>query len=112
MKRLYFTICVGFLLIQIVLGQMMNVHKGYSTESFYLSEIDSITFSLEDSISFPVTAEAFLNQTFTRCEGIAFNGEGNLYVAGNQALWSVSLTGQITQVANGYSNLGLSLCLD
>ncbi len=108
MKRLFLTISVGYMFFQAVMGQMMNIHIGDSTDRFYLSEIDSITFSLEDSIGFPVVAEVFLDQTFNVCEGIAFNGEGNLFVSGNQALWSVTVGGVIARVANGYSNLGLA----
>ncbi|KPK55632.1 MAG: hypothetical protein AMS21_13455 [Gemmatimonas sp. SG8_38_2] len=39
---------------------------------------------------FPVTATVLVDSEFARCEGIAFNGEGELYVAGNAALWKVS----------------------
>ncbi len=107
-KRLFLVLSLGFMLINAAFGQMMNIHVGDSTNHYYLSEIDSITFSLEDPINFPVVAEAFLDQAFTVCEGIAFNGEGNLFVAGNQALWSVTVGGVLAHVANGYSNLGLA----
>jgi sugar lactone lactonase YvrE len=45
---------------------------------------------------------------FERCEGIAFNGEGDLYVAGNGALWRISTAGEATRIAELYSNLGLA----
>jgi sugar lactone lactonase YvrE len=108
MKRLLLTFSVSCLLIHTAFSQTMNIHTGDSTKQFYMSEIDSITFSLEDPITFPVQAEVFLDHTFNVCEGIAFNGEGNLFVSGNQALWSVTVGGEITHVADGYSNLGLA----
>jgi len=57
---------------------------------------------------FPVTARVLVDGEFQRCEGIAFNGEGDLYVAGNRALWRVSTTGEVTKIADLYSNLGLA----
>lgn len=58
--------------------------------------------------SFPVEATVLVDGTFERCEGIAFNGEGDLYVAGNQAVWRVSTEGKVTKVTDVYSNLGLA----
>jgi len=57
---------------------------------------------------FPVTARVLVDGKFQRCEGIAFNGEGNLYVAGNRALWHVSTAGDVSKIADLYSNLGLA----
>jgi sugar lactone lactonase YvrE len=45
---------------------------------------------------------------FERCEGIAFNGEGALYVAGNSRLWHVGTDGEATEIVQLYSNLGLA----
>jgi gluconolactonase len=45
---------------------------------------------------------------FQRCEGIAFSGDGDLYVAGNAALWQVDTEGDVTKIAEMYSNLGLA----
>ena len=61
-----------------------------------------------EQISFPVQARVLVEGAFQRCEGIAFNGEGDLYVAGNGALWRVSTEGEVTQIAELYSNLGLA----
>jgi sugar lactone lactonase YvrE len=58
--------------------------------------------------SFPVEATVLVDGTFERCEGIAFNGEGDLYVAGNQAVWRVGSDGKVTKVTDVYSNLGLA----
>ncbi len=57
---------------------------------------------------FPATARVLVDGAFRRCEGIAFNGEGDLYVAGNAALWRVDTSGQVTRIADMYSNLGLA----
>lgn len=62
----------------------------------------------QERISFPVQPTVLVDGVFQRCEGIAFNGEGDLYVAGNGALWRVSTGGQATQIAELYSNLGLA----
>ncbi len=61
-----------------------------------------------DEPQFPVEATVLVDGTFARCEGIAFNGEGDLYVAGNRALWRVSTDGAATKIADLYSNLGLA----
>jgi sugar lactone lactonase YvrE len=57
---------------------------------------------------FPVSARVLVDGEFRRCEGIAFNGEGDLYVAGNRALWRVGTDGDVTKIADLYSNLGLA----
>jgi sugar lactone lactonase YvrE len=58
--------------------------------------------------SFPVPARVLVDGSFQRCEGIAFNGEGDLYVAGNAALWRVDTAGDVMKIADMYSNLGLA----
>ena len=57
---------------------------------------------------FPVAARVLVDGVFQRCEGIAFSGEGDLYVAGNAALWRVGTDGEVTKIAKMYSNLGLA----
>ncbi|MFC1639795.1 SMP-30/gluconolactonase/LRE family protein [Gemmatimonadota bacterium] len=57
---------------------------------------------------FPATPRVLVDGVFQRCEGIAFNGEGNLFVAGNSRLWRVNLEGEATEIAELYSNLGLA----
>lgn len=59
-------------------------------------------------VIFPVEATTLVDGKFQRCEGIAFNGEGALFVAGNSSLWRVSLEGEVSLVAELYSNLGLA----
>jgi sugar lactone lactonase YvrE len=61
-----------------------------------------------DEPDFPAEATILVDGVFQRCEGIAFNGEGELYVAGNAALWRVETTGDVTKIADMYSNLGLA----
>ena len=57
---------------------------------------------------FPVEAELLVDGTFRGSEGIAFNGEGRLFVTANQALWEVSVAGEVRHVTDLYSNLGLA----
>jgi sugar lactone lactonase YvrE len=57
---------------------------------------------------FPVTAVPFVEGAFSRCEGIAFNGEGRLFVAGDRALWEVDENGSVSRLVGLYSNLGLA----
>jgi sugar lactone lactonase YvrE len=59
-------------------------------------------------VTFPVAPTVLVDGKFARCEGIAFNGEGNLYVSGNASLWRVSTDGEITHVTHLYTNLGLA----
>jgi len=62
----------------------------------------------QDDSSFPATPRVLVDGVFQRCEGIAFNGEGTLFVAGNNRLWRVSRAGEATEIAELYSNLGLA----
>ena len=61
-----------------------------------------------DDNRFPVVASVLVEGVFARCEGIAFSGEGNLFVAGNHALWRVDPDGTVTRLVGLYSNLGLA----
>jgi len=62
----------------------------------------------QDVNHFPVTATVLVDGKFSRCEGITFNGEGDLYVAGDRSLWRVGRDGAVTKIAELYSNLGLA----
>ncbi|MCH7665675.1 MAG: SMP-30/gluconolactonase/LRE family protein [Acidobacteria bacterium] len=57
---------------------------------------------------FPVEAELLADDPFEGAEGIAFNGEGDLYVTANKALWQVHPDGKVRHVTDLYSNLGLA----
>ncbi len=59
-------------------------------------------------ISFPVEPSVLVSRRFQRSEGIAFNGEGELFVTANWALWRVSTQGDVEWVAEMDSNLGLA----
>ncbi len=61
-----------------------------------------------DEISFPVSPTVLVEGEFERSEGVAFNGEGNLFVTANRALWVVAKSGEVTKVVDLYSNLGLA----
>lgn len=62
----------------------------------------------EASGDFPVQPTTLVEGLFQRCEGIAFSGEGELYVAGNASLWHVNPSGDAVRIARMYSNLGLA----
>ncbi len=62
----------------------------------------------DDDPAFPVTTKVLVDGKFRRCEGIAFNGEGDLYVSGDRKLWRVSTGGEVTEIAEMHSNLGLA----
>lgn len=57
---------------------------------------------------FPVAAELVVGDQFGGSEGIAFNGEGRLFVTANKALWEISVAGEVRHVADLYTNLGLA----
>ena len=62
---------------------------------------------------FPVKAEPILLEPFGGCEGIAFNGEGRMFVTGSvsaeeQAFWEVMVDGSVRRVADVDSTLGVA----
>jgi len=58
--------------------------------------------------TFPVKAELLVSDQFEGSEGIAFNGEGKLFVTANRALWQVETDGSVRKVVDLFSNLGLA----
>jgi hypothetical protein len=62
----------------------------------------------QGEVEFPVMPVVLVEGQFSRCEGIAFNGEGDLYVAGDSALWRVNLQGEVNWICAAHSNLGLA----
>ncbi|MCB1036611.1 MAG: SMP-30/gluconolactonase/LRE family protein [Acidobacteria bacterium] len=61
----------------------------------------------EGELQFPVRAE-LVTAAFGGSEGLAFNGEGKLFVTANRALWQVYPDGAVRQVVELDSNLGLA----
>lgn len=57
---------------------------------------------------FPVTPLLFVDTVFRGCEGIAFNGEGKMFVSGNQGLYRVYPDGRADRIADLSSNLGVT----
>lgn len=55
-----------------------------------------------------VTPEIFADEPFSGTEGIAFSGEGRLFVTGNRALWEVMPDGGSRKLADLDSNLGIA----
>lgn len=60
-----------------------------------------------DALPFPVEPEVFID-VFDAAEGITFNGEGDLYIAANRAVWRADPTGAVTRITDVHSNLGLA----
>lgn len=57
---------------------------------------------------FPVEPILFVDEPFNSCEGIAFNGEGQMYVTCNQGLWRVDKSADATRIADLDSDLGVA----
>jgi sugar lactone lactonase YvrE len=57
--------------------------------------------------NFPAKPVVFADG-FGGCEGIAFNGEGGMFVSGANALWRIEPDGAKTKLADLYSNLGVT----
>ena len=62
----------------------------------------------KDEVQFPVKPKSLVYGKFYQSEGIAFNGEDDLYVTANSALWRVNTKGETMKLADLYSNLGLA----
>ncbi len=76
-----------------------------------LSLTVAVPLTLADNVAaaeFPAPATVFVEGVFERSEGIAFNGEGRLFVSGNRALHEISPDGSVRKVVDLYSNLGLA----
>jgi sugar lactone lactonase YvrE len=56
-------------------------------------------------LSFPVTPELFIDQ-FAAAEGITFNGQGQLFIGADRAVWRATPDGSVTRLADVYTNLG------
>jgi len=61
----------------------------------------------DPDIEFPVQPEVFIDE-FDAAEGIAFNGEGDLFIAANRAVWRADPSGAVTRLTDVFSNLGLA----
>ena len=53
----------------------------------------------------PVEPELFLD-VFTASEGLTFNGEGELFVGADSAIWRVGAAGSVERVTDVYTHLG------
>ena len=66
-----------------------------------------------DEPEFPVAPEQILQQPFGACEGIAFNGEGRMFVSAStsvedKAVWEVMADGSVRRVAEVFTTLGVA----
>jgi sugar lactone lactonase YvrE len=52
--------------------------------------------------------EVLIEGRFNGAEGLAFNGEGRLYMVANRTVWEVGPDGETRRVADSSSNLGLA----
>lgn len=57
---------------------------------------------------FPVTPTLFIENIFQGAEGIAFNGEGKLFVTANRSFWRIDPDGKVTFLTELHSNLGVT----
>ena len=73
-----------------------------------LLAVGSATGQEHDTGGFPVAPELFVDDPFRACEGIAFNGEGRLFVSCNQGVWEVRTDGSAVRLADLDSHLGLA----
>jgi sugar lactone lactonase YvrE len=73
-----------------------------------LAPLPSLAQVYPEDEGFPVEAEMILKEPFQSSEGIAFNGQGDLYVTAQQGLWQVYPDGSVREVAELDSNLGLA----
>ena len=61
-----------------------------------------------EQVSLPAAPILFVDEPFTGCEGIAFNGEGRLFATCNRAFWEVLPDGSSKRLAELDSNLGVA----
>ncbi|MBT8077386.1 MAG: SMP-30/gluconolactonase/LRE family protein [Gammaproteobacteria bacterium] len=64
--------------------------------------------SAADEAAFPVVPELFADEPFSRCEGLAFNGEGRLFATCDRAFWEILPDGSGKKLVELDSNLGLA----
>ena len=61
-----------------------------------------------EELPWPVEATALVEGVFGSSEGIAFNGEGTLFVVADTDLWTVTPEGEVTAVADLENPVGLA----
>jgi sugar lactone lactonase YvrE len=59
-------------------------------------------------MAFPVEPTVVVSGEWGGAEGIAFNGEGDLFVKGNHAIWRVDLDGSVTEIVEFDTPVGLT----
>lgn len=70
--------------------------------------LSTICYGQKSPDNFPVDPILFLDDPFRGAEGIAFNGQGYLFVTADRGLWRVGADGTVEKVAELYSNLGIA----
>jgi sugar lactone lactonase YvrE len=70
--------------------------------------LDVTVLHAAEEPTFPAEAKLFVGGQFQSSEGLAFNGEGKLFVTANQALWEIHTDASVRKVTDLFSNLGLA----
>ena len=78
-----------------------------TTTVLALFTLSSTALLADDEIQFPAQAELLVAE-FDGAEGLAFNGEGRLFVTANRALWEINGDGTTRKIVDLFSNLGLA----
>ncbi len=73
-----------------------------------LVSISSLAQDDAPAIEFPVAPILFANDPFNSCEGIGFNGQGQMFATCNRALWRIDTSAEATLIAELDSNLGVA----
>lgn len=67
-----------------------------------------VTAQENETPTLPITPEIFVDEPFAASEGIAFNGEGRMFVSANKAVWEVRPDRTVVKLFDMDSNLGLA----
>jgi sugar lactone lactonase YvrE len=77
-----------------------------SSTTWHLALATSVLHA--DEPQYPIEPTILVDEPFNACEGIAFNGEGRLFVSCNKALWEVNHDSAPRKLFDLESNLGLA----
>ncbi len=70
--------------------------------------VPSVASARKDGVRLPARPEVVVEGKFKGAEGIAFNGEGRLFVTADDALWEVMRGGEVRKVCDLHSAVGLA----
>jgi sugar lactone lactonase YvrE len=121
-QRVYST---KYTLFELILGgrQVVRVIKLlFFVTLFSITILPFFSTQAQEQLQFPVAPELFVGGEFGGSEGIAFNGEGRLFVTASRlfdpkttpieerirALWEVSTAGEVRHIADVFTTLGIA----